>query len=384
MKVSVVKSGSFFKKFVVVFGTFYFISGCVATKQYINPNIQDPELAERQYKIDHGYCTQCAYGAVPMPEIRNYGQSDSYGVYSVTGQIHTHNLNTGGMSNSNYSGTIHKVGDSNSSFHSSFALGQAIGQALKAKEIRDTIYEGCMTRLGWVVDNGDSSKSHVKTNNERTDQKTASKENDKELSEESEWILFKKKLSREIEKLENSDESPGVQSDKLYDLWYELNIIKTDPATAFFEKSYENAKLKEKIEEIALSSGSLHAMYNAGYMNYLRGKNNYYMAQVAEEYDSPVVVKSQKGFGDERFASAIDWFKKSSDYPPSAEMLGLIYSNGYGVEKSNFVALKYYHKAGTKYLEIGEEDKAISVLEKMHKIDKDHELTKDIGTKIGL
>lgn len=130
-------------RFAIVTLSLLFIAGC-ASSTYYNPYIDSDPQRKTQFSIDDGYCTSVSVGAVPMPEVRHYDSGARTYTFNA-------NLYQPGAPTSNISGYGTVSPSPADAFSSGFANGAAIGGAIRASMDRDTVYNGCMTSLGWTT-----------------------------------------------------------------------------------------------------------------------------------------------------------------------------------------------------------------------------------------
>ncbi len=121
-----------------------------------NPYIPE-ETSQRQFDIDNGYCKSASFGAVGMPEIRQYQASPSPYTVQTHGQIY--DPYTG--ASASYRETSYVTPLSSDNFGSGLAQGMQIGNAWAASQARADIYRGCMLNLGWSDTKGANAQARV-------------------------------------------------------------------------------------------------------------------------------------------------------------------------------------------------------------------------------
>ena len=121
-----------------------------------NPYIPE-DTAKRQFDIDNGYCKSASFGAVGMPEIRQYQASPAPYTVQTYGQIYDPYRGT----STSYRATSYVTPLSNDNFGSGFAQGMQAGNAWAASQARTDIYRGCMLNLGWSDTKGTNPQSRV-------------------------------------------------------------------------------------------------------------------------------------------------------------------------------------------------------------------------------
>lgn len=126
-------------------------AGCAST-QWEHSGISDPNVADRQYQIDDGYCTAVASGSVSMP----YIPQPTYTGSKFSGTVNTYG--SGGYSTSQFRGSTQPAPNYGAALTSGMAQGYAMGAAIRAKRDRERVYNGCMMSRGW----SESSDSAVK------------------------------------------------------------------------------------------------------------------------------------------------------------------------------------------------------------------------------
>jgi hypothetical protein len=140
-----------FRVLLVCFA-FIVLTGCATIRPstWYNNKIADTELRERQKAVDDAHCSLVAEGSVPMPEFRVYTSAQQQQIY----QINTNVVTTGphGTYTSRVYGTV-TAGPAPSfaqGFSDGYAVGSAIKERLRAKELRTKTYVSCMYKLGWT------------------------------------------------------------------------------------------------------------------------------------------------------------------------------------------------------------------------------------------
>jgi hypothetical protein len=112
----------------------------------------------------------------------------------------------------------------------------------------------------------------------------------------------------------------------------------------------------------------------------------------ASFYWGVLIAESQKQFVDsnitearlkarnQSFQLAIGYFKKacSGGVATACWNIGNFLVNGYGETKSGLAAAEWYYKAGLRYLDVNERDRALASLEEIRKIDVNHPLAKKL------
>lgn len=145
----------------------FFLAACSTSATFYNPNISDPVALERQRIIDEGYCTQAAAGAVPLPQVRYY--QSGIQSYQINGNIQSLNTN-GNYTSSNYTGNVTSYTNSSDAFSAGFANGINMGAAIRAKNDRDAVFQGCMYSLGWSTDKNATATNAPLPSNQHGDE----------------------------------------------------------------------------------------------------------------------------------------------------------------------------------------------------------------------
>lgn len=134
--------------------------GCVTTN-WKHPMYTSDSARERQLTIDKARCIRVANGAAPMPD---YIPTPSSGNYNFSGTANSYNMNSGSTT-TNFYGTAR----SRNSAASDFATGYNIGSSIGAGFEKRSIFQGCMTELGWEEDTGESSSTSTTTDEKSDD-----------------------------------------------------------------------------------------------------------------------------------------------------------------------------------------------------------------------
>ncbi|UNM19219.1 hypothetical protein K0P33_27555 [Pseudomonas sp. ArH3a] len=115
------------------------------------------DTAKRQFDIDNGYCKSASFGAVGMPEIREYQTSPAPYTVQTYGQVYDPYRGT----STSYQATSYVTPLSNENIGNGFAQGMQIGNAWAASQARADIYRGCMLNLGWSDSKGANVQARV-------------------------------------------------------------------------------------------------------------------------------------------------------------------------------------------------------------------------------
>lgn len=115
---------------------------------WCNPRLS-PSLIKTQFAIDNGYCISAAYGAVSVPQVRIYSD-EHQGPYYFNGTATSYNPYTG-YTNTQYNGQVYSPSSGSNPFVTGMANGMNIREAAEAERARKSIYAGCMTSLGWII-----------------------------------------------------------------------------------------------------------------------------------------------------------------------------------------------------------------------------------------
>jgi S1-C subfamily serine protease len=183
---------------------------------------------------------------------------------------------------------------------------------------------------------------------------------------------YKKKIEIDFE---NKKDKPS----DLVNLYIDVYNHNTYLTSSFYYHKYTEleAIVKDRMEYLALNSMPPYPQYVWANFNISLGENYQRRATQRPEFRQIYTDMSRK-----YFETGIEWLKKTIDFSDSAELLGEVYEKGLGVEKSNYLAIKYYSKAGISYLDFNYEDEAIKMLEKINNLNPNHPLGKELAAKI--
>ena len=93
--------------------------------------------------------------------------------------------------------------------------------------------------------------------------------------------------------------------------------------------------------------------------------------------------KQTSGY-EENYDAALRYFKQAGNagFPSGYWNAAVMYEEGSGLMRSNLAAIELYFKAGLGYLGLNEREKALSSLEAIYRIDKNHELAKQLESQL--
>ena len=135
-------------------------TGCVTTN-WKHPMYTSDSVRERQLTIDKARCIRVANEAAPMPDYIPVPQS---GNYSFSGTANSYNMSTGSTA-TNFYGTARSRNNASSDFATGYNIGASIGAGFEKR----SIFQGCMTALGWEEDAGDTSSTSTTTDEKSDD-----------------------------------------------------------------------------------------------------------------------------------------------------------------------------------------------------------------------
>mgnify|MGYP000222725478 CR=1 FL=1 len=92
----------------------------------------------------------------------------------------------------------------------------------------------------------------------------------------------------------------------------------------------------------------------------------------------------QSSLYEENYDVALRHFKQAGNagFPSGYWNAAVMYEDGTGVMRSSTAAIELYFKAGLGYLGTNEREKALSSLEAIYRIDKNHELAKQLESQL--
>ena len=177
-----------------------------------------------------------------------------------------------------------------------------------------------------------------------------------------------REIPQEASRPEGDVETLALKDEDALQLYKEhkklLRLLERSPIS--LEKSEELAKRRDNIRDELIRQ----ARNNGKRAQYAMGLISYDAAFEARE-------KEILDRGEALFAWAAEWFKQSSEngFPPAMCRLGIMYTLGDGVIKSNLMALEWFYKGGVGYLKINSRESSLRCLEMMMKIERTHHLT---------
>lgn len=116
---------------------------CGCSTMYRNNSMSQAE-AEAAFPQANAQCTGASYG-VPMPPINYTPQQTGGTTFGTFNATQSSGLNTSNW-NGDYQSSTYVAPD----YGASLANGYQLGQAIRARRDRATVYDGCMAGLGWI------------------------------------------------------------------------------------------------------------------------------------------------------------------------------------------------------------------------------------------
>jgi TPR repeat protein len=185
-----------------------------------------------------------------------------------------------------------------------------------------------------------------------------------------------------LKEFKNNSNYDGEYSQKLYELWIELGNAQSYQARPVldvysrFLYGHEQQELVYLLEQLEKNTDDLEVALVLGDLKYKEGKS------LLKNNGNNIGTWKFLPQPEDKFREALVLFKKSSIYAPSNKSIGEIYENGYGVDKSKYVAIDYYYAAANIHLSNNDRDEALNLLEKINILDASHILAKQLYNKL--
>lgn len=280
------------KKITIVFVllTLYLIAGCGGKAYYRNSN------PSRNFNQDASYCRSVSIGSVQIPNMQQYqNNAYSYAPGSGTmrdqyGNIYRYQEDYNAMAAAQSNMAMAQQGFNNA------AIGlQNMANQLEAQGARATVFNQCMSQLGWV-----------------------------QVSQQ-EYEVLNQQLQNPHQRFIQAAEQGNAEAQLYLARIYggKGGSRQEDPAQAvkWMQKAAEQGEVNAQYH--------LGQMYAEGYGGLVRGDN-----------------------------IAMEWFRKAAEqgHPLAQDTVGYAYFNGFGVVKDENAAMEWYSKAAVglrKAAEVG-------------------------------